>query len=331
MLAFADDNINISQFSGNLYIKSASSTNNLLITVLAGGSIIDSLETESPNFITQNLSITAAGGSIGTAEDDIDIDLTASKLNALSNDIINIEETNGDLSIEQVLTYGNVTIKAYGSIIDNKASETPNIYGNNIYLNSSTGSIGSTTDNLDIYQNYNSTTGSLTAFAYRYINLHQYNGDLNLWAVSNAGRDDIKITSQGSILDAYPYESPNIYANDIFLYSYAGTLGTLENNLDINLNYRSTNGTLTAFAYRYINLHQYNGDLSLWAVSNAGRDDVKLTAQGSIIDGLPNENPNIYANDIYLSSSTGSIGTIDNNLDINLNYKSTNGGLDCIC
>ena len=333
LTAFAKYYINLHQYNGALNIQTISNAGRDDTKITAQGNILDSSTGELPNIYTNDLFLQSYSGSLGSANDNLDLYLnynsTDGTLTAFAKYYINLHQYNGALNIQTISNAGrdDTKITAQGNILDANTGELPNIYTNDLFLQSYSGSLGTTNDNLDLYLNYNSTDGALTAFAKYYINLHQYNGDLSLIDISNAGRDDTKITAKGNILDAKPGEYPNIYTNGLYLQSYSGSLGTINNNLDLNLNYNSTDGTLMAFAKYYINLHQYNGNLSLVDVSNAGRDDVKITAQGNILDAKSGEYPNIYANDIYLQSYSGSLGTSADDLDLNLNYNSTGGAL----
>ena len=253
-------------------------------------------------------------------------------ITALATDYINIQQTGGDLNLNVVSNAGKSDVKltSAGSIIDASTSENPNIYAKGISMNAKAGSIGLSSDDIEVYSNYNNSGGTLTALAKGYINIEQTSGNLSLNVVSNAGQSDVKLTSAGSILDSSASENPNIYAKGINLNAKAGSIGLYADDIDIYSNYKTTGGTLTALATGYINLEQTSGNLSLNVVSNAGQSDVKLTSAGSIIDASTGENPNIYARGINLNAKAGSIGLYSDDVNIYSNYNSSNGTLKAL-
>ena len=167
---------------------------------------------------------------------------------------------------------------------------------------------------------------ALTAFAKYYINLNQYSGDLKLLAVSNAGRDNVKITAQGNILDGRSDEYSNIYAKGISLESANGSIGTLSDNLNIYLNYNTSGGTLTATANNgLINLSQYAGNLMLSTLS-AG-NNLTLNSAGAIYTNTTLPVINITGTNIDLTAATA-IGTVANPIEIDASGTVTSNSPD---
>ena len=75
--------------------------------------------------------------------------------------------------------------------------------------------------------------------------------------ISNAGRYDVKLNSIGGFIDSSSAENPNIYAKGIYLNTSNGSIGTYSDELDLYSNYNTSGGTVSAYAYGYINLAQY--------------------------------------------------------------------------
>ncbi|MEW5819611.1 MAG: leukotoxin LktA family filamentous adhesin, partial [Cyanobacteriota bacterium] len=314
--------INITEINGNMGLGQVqSSTNDVYLTTL-NGSILDVLVGEEANIKAANIQIVSTNGSVGSVSDDVDIDLTTGELKVNSTEVVNVEEINGNLLLEEILTSSDVYVKAYGSILDNKADETANIFGRSINITSA--GIGTSSDDIDIYLNYSSSDGKLNAVSYyNNIYLSQYTGNMPIdYIVSYR---DIVLTSPGSIIDLRSGESPNIYGRSINITS-AG-IGTSSDDVDIYLNYSSTGGKLNAVSYyNNIYLSQYTGNMPIdYIVSYR---DIVLTSPGSIIDLRSGESPNIYGRSINITSA--GIGTSSDDVDIYLNYSSSGGKLNAV-
>jgi filamentous hemagglutinin family protein len=284
--------------TGTVGLRTADPTN--------AASILDGNPSEDPNIIAKNITlITTNGlnkGSIGTLEDDLNIDSNYNgsidgkvSLQTYSR-LINVKENTGDLYLNYAATASSgydVIITSAGSIFDacaGEGSSYANIYGNNIKL-SANGSIGSESDELDIYVSYYSPSGVLkadTSNANGNIYLDQVAGNLYIPSVDtntpgvNAGSGDVTLTAAGAILDSDDDADANIKGNNIILTSTGSTIGTSEGHyLDID-----SGSTLSADTTDS-NSNIFIRDIDTVNVKNvnAGTGDVYLTSAGSILDG----------------------------------------------
>jgi phage gp45-like len=132
-----------------------------------------------------------------------------------------------------VASRNDVSIVAPGNIIDATASEAANIYGKSISLvSSSGGTLGTSSDDLDVYVNYSSSGGSLTASASGLINISQYTGNLYLNTVSSAA-GNINLYTPGSILTSTVLPVINVSGMDLNL--TAGTaVGSSANPIEVD-------------------------------------------------------------------------------------------------
>ena len=173
------------------------------------------------------------------------------------------------------------------------------------------------------------------------INLEEWENDLPIeYVVSNY---DVTITSAGNITDSRDGETGNVYGKNITLESINGTIGTSGEDLNIDVNYQSSGGALTAITDdALINVEQWENSLLIDSVS-AGTGDVVITSAGGILDNeddLSSPTVNItganitleaggligYSEDImkdrYLEVNTGELSLLKakttNNSDIHL-------------
>ena len=307
---------------------------NDIYVVNALGNILDNKADETPNIYGRNITLVSSSGTVGTSAEDLNIYVnyltSGGYLTAAAyNGIINLEQYEGNLDVNYIVSKQDVTVKAAGNILDQRDNETGNIYGKNIFLSSSNGSIGTSAEDLNIYVNYLTSGGYLTAIAYNgIINLEQYEGNLDVNYI--VSKQDVTVKAAGNILDQRNNETGNIYGKNIFLSSSNGSIGTSAEDLNIYVNYLTSGGYLTAAAYNgIINLEQYEGNLDVNYI--VSKQDVTVKAAGNILDQRNNETGNIYGKNIFLSSNNGSIGTSAEDLNIYVNYLTSGWIFNCHC
>ena len=106
--------------------SSAGGTGNMLIgTIQAGGTASvtakgDMLASDGSSLVSGDNIVLGAGGSIGTAQQPLRVDTAAGSgsLTAIGGANVTVEEINGDLAIDSVVSGGNANITADGSITD---------------------------------------------------------------------------------------------------------------------------------------------------------------------------------------------------------------------
>ena len=229
-------------------------------------------------------------------------------MTVLAAGYINIEQTGGTLNLNVISNDGKSDIKviANENILNNRIeSAIENIlFGKNIYLQSLNGSIG-TIDSPVVLSDLNN--GIQTVLAKNTICIEEVkkyenlNGDFLLNSSRFSGLD-VYITAYGSIIDNSIGDSlPNISGKNITLKSLNGSIGTLDEDLDIDTKYGTSEGSLTAIALNgLINIEEFSGDLDINYVQS--EQDVKIVAAGNILDAGSDENPvNIYGKK-YLSA-----------------------------
>ncbi|MEW5819181.1 MAG: leukotoxin LktA family filamentous adhesin [Cyanobacteriota bacterium] len=320
------------------------------IALKADDNIIDSRVSGTGNVFGKNITLISTNGNIGeSSSDPLKIELNyqttggvllATATNSTNGNIY-IENTdtaaaNKALELNYAWAKNDVYLKADDNIIDSRVSGTGNVFGKNITLTSTNGNIGeSSSDPLLIDTNYQTSGGELTASASGDIYLKETSGDLNIeYAFSNG--NDVYIIADDNILDTRGNTDksyPNVWGNNITLTSTNGAIGAsgTDNDLDLYLNYNSSGGELTASAAGDIYLDETQGTLNIEYVYSNG-NDVYITAAGDILDtrgNTDNSYPNVWGNDISLTSTSGTIGAsgTDNDLDLYLNYNSSGGEL----
>ncbi|MEW5821375.1 MAG: hypothetical protein AB1782_14385, partial [Cyanobacteriota bacterium] len=197
---------------------------------------------------------------IGSSTNPLNVNLTG-RTEILSDTEVFINST-GNLNVGYILSAGSdVNINSTGNIIDSRADENPNVFGRSIILTSTQGTIGSITDDLNIFTNNGTQGGTLTATAHNgIINLEHFR--TNLYVNYVQSQQNVTISSDGSIIDAREDEQPNIYGRSITLTSSG--IGTSSEDVDIYLNYSSSGGKLNAVSYyNNIYLSQYTGNMPI--------------------------------------------------------------------
>ncbi|MBD2449019.1 DUF4347 domain-containing protein [Nostoc sp. FACHB-152] len=315
------------------------------VRIKTGQSIVNGGAADLINVISSELILEAGQGSIGTASDRLDINLTANgTLTARANNDVYISETSGNMNLEGVFskTGGVYLNAAQGSIVDALNHDFTKIQANRVELTAGA-AIGENGDNLEIDV---VGTGTLTATAQNTIWIAETFGDLNIRNVlSRTG--DVNLRAQLSILDAVDLNNPldpnsgddttgpaskpkaDIIGNNISLTAVLGGIGLSGNDLDINSAFSGA-GTLTASSgFANIYIIETAGDLSLNQVGTGTGATAFITVPaGSILDGNSDPNGfNIISGKTFLVASQN-IGAANRAITTeigNIEAKSTAG------
>ena len=210
------------------------------------------------NIASGDLILEAGDGRIGTADTPIRTDLhTGATLTARAFNSVYIYERNpsgtaGDMRVEAILSRaGIVRLEADGSIVDHLGTSNAKIRATRVELDA-TGGIGEDGDHLEVDVIGSGTLNVVTAVANGDIWLAESDGNLRLRVIlSRTGNVNLK--AQFSIIDAVdvynpydPWNSPddtapiaskpriNVIGNSITLIASLGTVGTANNDIDID-------------------------------------------------------------------------------------------------
>ncbi len=111
---------------------------------------------------------------------------------------------------------------------------------------------------------------------------------------------DITISNQGNILAAN--NNSILFAQNIHLNAAEGGIGSLDQQVNIN----TQDGYLEAAAGGLVNIEEVQGDLTIRSIAAGG--DVRIVADGSILDGAPGTDAAISGKGMNLSAIGGGIG-----------------------
>ncbi|MCK9231001.1 MAG: hypothetical protein M0P18_10020, partial [Syntrophales bacterium] len=260
---------------GTIYAK----TGGVYLKTLSG-SIVDGFYHELKNIQANSVTLTAIGGGIGTFNDSgimtdaLDVDVVGSgTITATADGSIGITETDGDMRIRNVISYGgNVDLRAHQSILDavdlldpydpdsgndpNPVAGLPraDVIGNSITLvagmSGAPGGIGVSGNDLDIDSSY-SAPGTLTASSRgAHIYIIETAGDLWINQVSTdridpeADYPTAFIMAPGAILNGRTDEESNVTSGKTRLFA-GGDIGAVDRALRTAVGFlegRSTGG-----------------------------------------------------------------------------------------
>lgn len=249
------------------------------------GSIVDGFNHELKNIQANSVTLTAIGGGIGSFDgsgimtDALDVDVVGSgTITATADGSIGITETDGDMRIRNVISYGgNVDLRAQQSILDavdlldptqpelgndpNPVAGLPraDVIGNSITLiagslalGGAPGGIGVSGNDLDIHSSY-SAPGTLTASSRgAHIYIIQTAGDLRINQVStyridpDAEYPTAFIMAPGAILNGRTDEESNVTSGKTRLFA-GGDIGAVDRALRTAVGFlegRSTGGSV---------------------------------------------------------------------------------------
>jgi len=284
-------------------------------------SITDAKSDESFNIKAADIVLKAGAGNIGK-NNDINIESTGI-LTAIASDTVNIKANSGNIKIHKIKatydqdTLSNVNLVAENSILDGTLKEESNIESANINLVAGNGSIGTSSDDLNL-----DSQPIISATADKDINITEMTGNLNLDTVTSTN-GNIKITADGDILNHKNDGTANIIANDITLISNNEAIGSTAGALNV----RSYNkGLFTADAKKLIKVTATSGDLSVNYIKTTGGDLVLKMVSGYIDNGNPTDtnitaqNANIDAANILnkLKFNVASSTTLNTNQDTSI-------------
>lgn len=286
------------------------------------------------------LSATGAGKKVGASTTPINIDLRGGSVTATANSDVALNETNGDMTVSTITSGGNVYLTAAGSIVD----VLNTIFGVNLYLTATGGSIGSSSNPLDIV-----ATGTLNATAQTDAYITQVSGGLNVNNVTaNTGNvglttaagdmnlgtvtatlGNATLTSSGNVnfgtgtlnaqngtatVNAGMNITDNtttaavINANNAVLNSTSGNIGSSLKPIEVNSAINSNAGTMSAAAANgTLWVNEIVGPMNVGAVS-ASNGNVNLTTSQGDINGGTVSSTNGNVNETAMGNING--GTI---------------------
>ncbi|MEW5821533.1 MAG: hypothetical protein AB1782_15175 [Cyanobacteriota bacterium] len=287
---------------GNAYLGTIEAAGNAQIMSITGN--ILNGNGSSPNVIAQNIQFVAPEGQIGEVDNFLTIDLLASQLDAVAIGDIFISEILGDMELGTIESIeGNVTLRTEnGSIVSVLEDDSiPNIVAHNIDLQANNGSIGSAIDDVLI----DITECSLNAYADQDIYVTEFDGDLGL-SIIDAGNGTVNLkTLNGSILDDMAGEEANIIAQNIQLTATNGSIGTAQDDINVDL----TASTLGATATNSIYITENSGNVKVNKLQSTLGDVILKLLNGSVSSNI-GTNENIIANNTKVSAK-----------DISLNFN----------
>ena len=247
----------------------------------------------------------------------------------------------GAIELGELTATGDVRVRASNGVTNGLAATAVNITAASAVVEAGQGGIGvSATDRVRVNLN---DDGRLTARARDSIFLEETSGTMSVGTMfSELG--DIDLLAQGSILDAIDEAFTNMLADNITLRSLTGSIGTLDNALDIETrgdDPTADPGLLTAFAAGDISVIETVGNMMIRNVYTEG-GNVQLEANASILDAVDVVTVNqIYSADaapsteklqvdvtgldVTLIANNGGIGEFGNDLDINSRFDNVNG------
>jgi filamentous hemagglutinin family protein len=267
---------------------------------------------------TGNVTANALNGSVGYYLGNVSGDL-----NINAADLVNVG--NVDDIVNETFTYNSITYDI--TDLTNPIPPDTNTFtvGNNVNIN--TGSLINFEGNI---LGTVSATGS-------HIELIE-TGDVDINQISVTNLADIS-SLEGSILDARPTEDANIIARDVNLYAPNGTIGTEDDDLNIDLlastlnvtadgdiNIVEPNSNIVAGLLKSISgnimLAALNGDININRIEsmqniNLSADSITLLPEGEIFAG---ENINLIADKMVFQDNS----VLDAGNNINAISNSTN-------
>ena len=127
--------------------------------------------------------------------------LSTGVISTTTNGDTALAETNGDMRVAQVKsTAGSVALTAAASILDAEADAASDVFGVNITLGANNGTLGVSSDELEIDSSF-ATTGTVTLYSAESMYVKELTGDVNLTTATSAG-GSVYLNSAGGIFDA---------------------------------------------------------------------------------------------------------------------------------
>jgi filamentous hemagglutinin family protein len=260
------------------------------VVLTSDGSILNAASEDETNVIGKNIRLSAAD-DIGNTLKAIRMD-SEGVFNADATGLINITETEGDLTIGYVTTKGDSIITADGAILDLN-EESAGITALNITLRSVNGGIGLTGNHLSV----NSLDGILNADALQGIYIAETDGTMRVDHVASS-EGDVVLAADGSIINSASDGIINTRAKNITLSSSYGSIGDFGNTRLV----ADSDGVFNMTAYGDIYLEEYEGDFISDLVSSlTGQIDILVRDGGADIETLS------AARDIGLKANNGDL------------------------
>ncbi|MBN2437042.1 MAG: hypothetical protein JXL20_00400, partial [Deltaproteobacteria bacterium] len=245
-------------------------------------------------------------------------------------------ETEGDFLVNSITAEGNVRLVAGGAIIDPYASGTDAAVSTDGSLTLRAGASVGAGSEADPFRTQLSPSGKLSAEVADDLHVEQVDGDLSTARV-NAGGDiriaapagdlyvgeiyavnsSVTLNSGGSIYDGAGSDDVNVASLALYV-SAVGGIGTALDFLDFDgiiPEGQASMGEARFEAGGDIFLRDAVGAFYVDAISSAG-GGVSLMAEGSMIDSRDDDLWNVRAVHVTLFSDTGSIGFLQNSLDV---------------
>ncbi|PYR14346.1 MAG: hypothetical protein DMF94_34420, partial [Acidobacteria bacterium] len=250
---------------------------------------------------------------------------------------VDIRVAEGDMTIEKVDAATSAVLIAQHSIADaqdDAAAPLINVATGDLYLEATTGSIGASSNLLDIH-----ASGDVSGLAGKsaYLNSPE---DLNITLLraldgavvlrvsgsstpgnTNIGliqahKGTVDIITEASIIDRDKSKESDavIEAKNLDLVAHKGTIGTVDNPLEIDSSYLS-DGYVNADAQGRVFLVETKGTLNA-SIIRSHTTDVDLDADGSILDFGADTANNVTGVNINLTARHGDIGTATDALEI---------------
>ncbi len=299
--AMAMNGTYLDETGGTMRVNRVSSGGDVFLS--SAGSILNAATEDNVNITGRNITLSTLAGNTGSADHALRINTMDGLLKVDASGLVNVFETEGDLTIEKILTHGGVTITADGPIFD-LSGNNASITAANITLKSENGGIGQGSNLLTV----DSLEGVLAADAASDINIMETEGTMRFNHVASSG-GDILLSSAGSIVNATSGDMAIITGRNISL-AASEDIGTLPGPVRVD----TRSGLLNARASGLINIFETEGDLAIENILTHG--DAIITADGSIFD-LSGNNAGVTAANITLKSEKGEIGKDGNALTIN--------------
>jgi hypothetical protein len=252
------------------------------VCVKVGGIITDGSDISEPvNITAGDLTIEAAGGSIGEDIDRFDVTLSGS-FSGRADDALYLNSVAADLYVDTIYTNNSVTISSDGSILDAYDTDYENIDTVDLFLYSSA-SIGSAANNLELNQR---PGGPLFADSTGDIYLAEVAGDMNVNLVQSS-TGDVFLLADVSILDFNNDIQANVSSGrSITLQTQLGSIGDVGNDFEIDTDTvaDAISGTLTVDSNLSAYLVEFAGDLTIFQTAST-LGTIYIASPGQMLNG----------------------------------------------
>ena len=306
------------------------------VRIKTGKSIINAAGANVTNVTSNDVILEAADGSIGSASDQIYINLAADAIFTarVSGDIYLTERTD-DINVGTLYAQsGGIYLTAEsGAIVDGLEHDFANISAaTELRLTASSG-VGEDGDYLETDL---ATDATLTIGAGADVFVHEVLGNMNIREVLADGGDvdlrthlAIKDTedASGNVVTGLP--EADVIGNSITLTSENDAIGISGNDLDINSAYRSA-GTVTTSSALNTYLIETDGDLSINTIGTGADYTAFILGRDNILNGNADANASNVTSGKTRLFAEGDIGASGKHLQTTVGYmegRSTSGNV----